>query len=368
MADEGGEKTEEPTQKKLDDARKKGQISKSKDLTGVVVFLVGLGALKASWDSLEKRIRDLFAFTFDHLADDPEKMATATAHAMQLALTDVIMITIPIAGGCALAGLMMDFLQVGSLFTLDPLLPKLEKLNPIEGLKNMFKMKQLVELIKSMLKILITGYVVYGVVRDSLAMVVGTVHGDAHATILVLGELVYAVAVKVALLYFLFAIFDVWFQKHSFTKDMKMTKDEVKREYKESEGDPHHKAKRKELHQEILESAAMENVKSADVVVTNPEHVAVALKYDKDHDGAPRVIARGFDARAQAIKQLAREGDVAILRNVPLAHALVKVELGEEIPEELYDAVAEVLNFVYGLKNPVVPAASGAQGRPGLEV
>jgi flagellar biosynthesis protein FlhB len=352
----------------LDDARKKGQISKSKDLTGVVVFLVGLSSLKVSWDGIEKRFRDLFAFTFDHISDTPEAMAVATRHAMQLALVDVIMMTIPIAGACAMAGLMMDFLQVKALFTLDPLMPKLEKLNPIEGLKNMFKMKQLVELIKSMVKILVTAYVVFGVVRDSLGMVVGTVHGDASTTILVLGELVYRVAVKVALLYFLFAIFDVWFQGYSFNKDMKMTKDEVKREYKESEGDPHHKAKRKELHQEILESAAMENVKGADVVVTNPEHVAVALKYDKDKDGAPRVIARGFDARAQAIKQLAREGDVAILRNVPLAHALVKVDIGDEIPEDLYDAVAEVLNFVYGLKNPTATGASAPVERPAVRV
>jgi flagellar biosynthetic protein FlhB len=315
-----------------------------------------LSSLKVSWDGIEKRFRDLFAFTFDHLSDKPEAMTIATYHAMNLALTDVIMMTLPVAGACAVAGLAMDFLQVRALFTLDPLVPKLEKLNPIEGLKNMFKAKQLVELIKSMLKISITGYVVFGVVKDSLALVVGTVHGDAAMTLLVLGELVYRVAVKVALLYFLFAIFDVWFQGHSFKKDMMMTKDEVKREYKESEGDPHHKAKRKELHQEILESAAMENVKSADVVVTNPDHIAVAIRYDKANDQAPRVIARGYDSRAQAIKQLAREGDVAILRNVPLAHALVRVEIGDEIPEDLYDAVAEVLNFVYGLKNPQVAA------------
>ena len=129
-----------------------------------------------------------------------------------------------------------------------------------------------------------------------------------------------------------------------------MTKDEVKREYKESEGDPHHKAKRKELHQEILESAQMEAVKGADVIVTNPEHYAIALKYDREQDGAPRVLAKGMDARAQAIKEMARSADVPELRNVPLAHALYKVEVNEEIPEALYDAVAEVLNFVYGLR------------------
>jgi flagellar biosynthetic protein FlhB len=151
-------------------------------------------------------------------------------------------------------------------------------------------------------------------------------------------------------LFVVFAVFDVWFQRRAYMKDLMMTKDEVKREYKESEGDPHHKAKRKEMHHEILEGAMMEAVKDADVVVTNPDHVAVALKYDQQNDGAPRVIAKGIDHKAMAIKALARDADVAMMRNVPLAHALLRVEVGEEIPEDLYDAVAEVLNFVYGLK------------------
>ena len=133
-------------------------------------------------------------------------------------------------------------------------------------------------------------------------------------------------------------------------KKMMMSKDEVKREYKESEGDPHHKAKRKELHHEILEGAQMQAVKSADVIVTNPDHVAIAIKYDREHDSAPRILAKGVDSRAEAIKAMARESNVSMLRNVPLAHALLRVEVGEEIPEELYDAVAEVLNFVHALK------------------
>ena len=181
-------------------------------------------------------------------------------------------------------------------------------------------------------------------------MVVATVHSDTSATMLVLGELVYRVAVRVGLLFAAFGIFDVWFQHRNYMKDLMMTKDEVKREYKESEGDPHHKAKRREMHQEILEGAQMEAVKGADVVVTNPDHLAVALKYDRSVDQAPRVICKGADSRAEAIKALAKDGGVAIMRNVPLAHALIKLEVGEDIPEALYDAVAEVLNFVYGLR------------------
>src|SRR5262249_47827037 len=156
------------------------------------------------------------------------------------------------------------------------------------------------------------------------------------------------------------AIFDIWWQRHSYMKDLMMSKDEVKREYKESEGDPHHKAKRKELHQEILEGGQMESVKKADVVVTNPDHLAVALQYDTSTDGAPRVIAKGMNLKAEAIKAIAKEADVTLIRNVPLAHALHRVDVGQEIPEELYDAVAEVLNFVYQLKEPAA-REQGAQ-------
>jgi flagellar biosynthetic protein FlhB len=352
---EGGDKTEEPTDKKLEDSRKEGQVWKSKDLTGVVVFLVGLGTVKATWPSIEQKLKEIFLYSFDHVAH-PEDLTNTTYRLMLMMLSDVILLTLPIAGGAAVVGALAEFLQVGALFTVKPLIPKLDKLNPIAGFKNMFGKKQIVELAKNLFKIGVTGYVVYGVVRDSMGMVVATIRGTVDTTMAVMGELVYRVSVRVSLLFFVFAVFDVWFQRKSYMKDMMMAKDEVKKEYKESEGDPHHKAKRKEFHQEILEGAQMEAVKGADVIVTNPDHIAVALKYDKERDGAPRVLARGFDARAEAIKQLAKGSEVAILRNVPLAHALVRVEVGQEIPEELYDAVAEVMNFVYQLKTGVAAA------------
>lgn len=346
---EGGDKTEEPTDKKLEDSRKEGQVWKSKDLTGVIVFLVGLGVVKATWPNIEERLKEIFLFSFDHVAH-PEDLVNTTYRLMLLMLSDVILLTLPVAGAAAVVGALAEFLQVGALFTIKPLMPKLDKLNPIAGFKNLVGKKQIVELAKNLFKIGITGYVVYGVVRDSMGMVVATIRGTVESTMAVMGELVYRVSVRVGMLFFVFAIFDLWFQRKSYMKDMMMAKDEVKKEYKESEGDPHHKAKRKEFHQEILEGAQMEAVKGADVIVTNPDHIAVALKYDKERDGAPRVLARGFDARAEAIKQLAKGAEVAILRNVPLAHALVRVEVGQEIPEELYDAVAEVMNFVYQLK------------------
>ena len=349
MADEGGEKSEEPTQKRIDDSRRKGQVWKSKDLTGVAVFLVGLGALKSMAPYLRSELTKLFMFAFDKLAH-PVELEHATYVIMLMAVQSILMISVPIVLSCAVVGGLAEFLQVGSLFSIEALMPKLDKLNVLAGLKNMVSKKQLVELLKSSLKMFVTGDVVYGVIRGALPMVINTVHGNTDVLLSVLAELIERVAIKVGLLFALFAIFDVWWQHRTYIKGMMMSKDEVKREYKESEGDPHHKAKRKELHHEILEGAQVQAVRKADVVVTNPDHVAIALTYDRENDGAPRVIAKGVDSRAELIKQIAKEADVAMMRNVPLAHALLRVEVGEEIPEELYDAVAEVLNFVYGLQ------------------
>jgi flagellar biosynthetic protein FlhB len=350
-----GEKTEEPSQKKLDDARKKGQVWKSKDLTGVFGLLVGLGVVKATWSNLEEKISELFRFSFDNIAH-PERLEIATFQLLLMGMETMLLLSLPVLGAVALMGGLLDFLQVGSLFTMDPLMPKLEKLNPIEGMKNLIGKKQIIELLKNLSKICVAAYVTYGVVRDAMPLVVETVRRDIPTIMAVMGEVTYRVAIRVGLVFFLFAIFDVWWQRKAYMKDQMMSKEDVKKEYKESEGDPHQKAKRKEIAQELLEGAQMEAVKEADVIVTNPDHVAVALKYDKDKDGAPRVLAKGLDFKAERIKALARDSDVPTLRNVPLAHALLRVDVGHEVPEELYDAVAEVLNFVYGLKNPT-PAA-----------
>jgi len=343
------EKTEEPTQKKLDDSRKKGQVWKSKDLTGVFVLLVGLGAVKATWENIETQVKLLFRFSFDQI-NRPESLETATFQLMQMGLRTVIVLVAPILLAGAVVAALAEFLQVGSLFTMDPLMPKLEKLNPLQGLKNMFSKKTAVELIKNLTKISVAAYVIFGVVRDGMGMVVQTVRQDIPGIMMVMGEMVYRVAFKIGLIFLLFSIFDIWWQRKSYMKDMMMSKDEVKKEYKESEGDPHHKAHRKQMHQEIMEGAQMESVKSADVIVTNPDHVAVALKYDREKDAAPRVLAKGLDSKAEYIKELAKAADIPLLRNVPLAHALLRVDVGQDIPEDLYDAVAEVLNFVYGLK------------------
>jgi flagellar biosynthesis protein FlhB len=345
-----GEKTEEPTQKKLDDSRKKGQVWKSKDLTGVVGLVVGLGVVKGTWSGFERKITELFHFSFDHISH-PEDLQQATYQLAVMALQCVLLVALPVVGAVAIMGGLLDFLQVGALFTMDPLMPKPEKLNPIEGAKNLISKKSIVEIIKNVLKMTVAGYVTYGAVRGAMPMVVESVRRDVHVTLFIMGELLFIVATRVIMVFFLFAIFDVWWQRKAYMKEQMMSKEDVKKEYKESEGDPHQKAHRKQVAHEMLEEAQMHAVQNADVIVTNPDHVAVALKYDKDKDTAPRVIVKGLDFKAERIKALARERDIPTLRNVPLAHALLRVDVGEEVPEELYDAVAEVLNFVYGLRN-----------------
>lgn len=360
MSDDGGEKTEEPSQKKIDDARKQGNVPKSKDLTGVFVFLVGLSVVKATWPTFEQKIREIFSYTIDHMSN-PVNLERATQNAMLMALVDIIVLSAPVAFACAAIGFLVEFVQIGANFTIDPLIPKLEKLDPLKGFKNLFSKKQIIEIVMAMGKMGITGYVVYGVVRDAMGVVVATIRSDVNDTMLVMGELVYRVAVRVGMLLFVFAVFDVFLKRKSYMKDLMMSKEDVKKEYKESEGDPHHKQKRKELAHELLESTQMDSAKGADVIVTNPDHVAIALKYDKDKDGAPRVIAKGIEGRAEQLRAIARTYEVPMLRNVPLAHALLRTDVGQEVPEELYDAVAEVLNFVYQLKNP--PPAAGAPAR-----
>jgi flagellar biosynthetic protein FlhB len=350
MADDGsGEKTEEPTQKKIQDARKKGQVWKSKDLSGMMVFVVGLGVVKGIFPTLEAEVSHLFAYGLERLSH-PDDLIRSIYTILAMGTWSMLLVSIPVVVGCAIAGGLTDFLQVGALFAFEALKPKLEKLNPVQGFKNMFSKKQFVELFKNLTKVGVTAYVVYGVVRDAMDLIALTIRGNEHQLVAVMGELIFRIALRVAILFAVFSIFDVWWQHRAYHKDLMMTKDEVKREYKESEGDPHHKFHRKQMHHEILEQAAMQNVRKADVVVTNPEHVAVALRYDRDQDSAPKVICKGVDSRAAAIRELAREHGVPLMRNVPLAHALLRLEVDDEIPEGLYDAVAEVLNFVYQLR------------------
>lgn len=345
MADE---KTEEPTPKKILDARQKGHVWRSRDLTAVGGYLVAMGVLKATWDSFEAGATELFAFAFQSVAS-PAGLAEAIPEAIVRGVKTVMVMSLPVIVGAAAVGALIEFLVVGPLFTTEPLLPKLEKLNPIAGIKNVFSKRQGLELLKTMAKIVLAGVVAYDLVEEALPQMVHSTRVGAAGVKAVLGELVFRLSLRVGLLFVAFAIIDVWLQRRAYLGDLRMSKDEVKREYRESEGDPHHKARRKQMAIELLEGAQLDAVKEADVIVINPDHLAVALQYRPERDRAPRVIFKGVDGHAEAIKALGRQHGIPLMRNVPLARALLEVELFDEVPEALYDAVAEVIDFVHRL-------------------
>ncbi len=345
---DSGEKTEEPTQKKIDDARKQGQIWKSRDLSSTLVFMLGLGTFKLFWPYAQGEIVKFFHAAIDLISQPSSELPRATFGLLYRGGITIILMSAPVMVACVLIGMITDFLQVGPLVSAKALEPQLNRINPLSGAKNLFSKKQLFELLKSNLKMFVAIYMGYTAVRDSIRTVALTVRGDAADALAVLGHLIYLVVIRIGLLFLLFAVVDVWFQRRAYMKNLMMTKEEIKREFKESEGDPHHKSHRKQMHQEIIEGAQMDAVKGADVVVTNPDHVAVALKFAPG-DAAPIILLKGVDARAEAIKAIARDSEICLVRNVPLARALLEHEVGQEVPPELYDGVAEVLAFVYGL-------------------
>jgi flagellar biosynthetic protein FlhB len=344
-----GDKTEEPTPKKLQDARKKGQVAKSQDLSGAVLFIIGFGVLGATVTGVGIKMQEYFRTAFTQ-ASRSEIEPAMLLNMMRDSVGFILGVLAPFLGVSFIMALFISYVQVGTLFTLHPLKPDLKKLNPISGIQNLFfKMRTYVELAKNMLKLTVASYLVYVSFKSSLTEIVLTTRLGPLETAKVVGGIVLSAGLKVAVFFLFVAVLDVLYQKYQHKKELKMSKDEVKREYKDSEGDPQHKAQRKQLHQEILENTMLQDVKTADAVVVNPDHIAAAIKYERDSMRAPRIIAKGRRVLAEKIKAIAKEHGVPILRNISLAQALNELEIGQEIPEDLYEAVAEVLNFVYKL-------------------
>lgn len=242
------------------------------------------------------------------------------------------------------------FFQVGGLFASEPLKPNLKKLNMIEGLKNWFKSQTFIELIKTIIKIVAIFALAYYTLRGDLKYVIESVRMPLQNSLGLTGWLLFKFLLRVLILFLVIAVADFAVQRKEFLKQMRMTKEEVKREYKQDEGDPLIKSHRKQMHREFAFGDTRRAVKTADAVVTNPVHVAVAVQYDRDTMVAPEIVAKGKLAMAQTIKDLAEEYEVPIIRNVGLAWALAELEIGDEIPEDLYAAVAEILSYVYKLK------------------
>ena len=352
MADGGsGEKTEEPTPERLRKLREDGNIPKSQDVISAASFLTVFGVISATFTGASHRLLDYTRLSI-HLANQ----SYGGRHPLPLyafmlqAISTLMLVTGPALAVALVSGLVGNIAQVGFLFTVKPLVPDLNKLNPINGVKSLFSMKKVVELLKTIAKFVIISWLSYVTLKKSVRDVTLILRSDLYIGVRIIGSIIWEFVWKIGLAFLVIAAADFFYQRKRYTKDNMMTKYDIKQEYKQSEGDPHHKSERRRMHQEILNSGGSNAVKGADVVVRNPDHIAIALKYDREKkNAAPELVAKGERLWADKLIEAAEKFGVPVVRNVPLAQALNKLDVGDEIPEELYQAVAEVLNFVYSL-------------------
>ena len=345
----GGEKTEEPTAKKRADARKKGQVGRSQELNTAFVLLIGFFSLKLLWDYIYLSIAGYTTYVFSNLnqvVDAENILRIFIGIAIVLAKT-----AFPIMFAIMLIGLAINFFQVGLTFNTESIEFKLDKLNPINGFGRIFSKRSLVELAKSFFKILVIGFFLYRFIHEQILAMPQFMFFDLTTSLSLVAEIIFHMAFIVIGVIMVMALMDYGYQKWQTTQDLKMTKQEVKDEMKQSEGDPQIKGKIRQKQRQMAMARMMKEVPKADVIITNPTHFAIALSYQQGMS-APLVVAKGQDIVAQRIKEIARDARVPLVENKPLARAIyAAVQIGDAIPQELYQAVAEVLAYVYRLKN-----------------
>lgn len=354
MADAGsGEKTEDATPERLRKLRNEGNVAKSQDVNSSVSFLVVFIVLGVTFPFISREMIGLVKLSVRLMMElqspHPQLLSTAVAGLVAEALWVMMKVCAPVLATAVVLGVALNLAQVGFLFSTKPITPDLNKVNPINGFKGLFNMKKVVELIKTIIKFVVIGWLSYNALKKAIRDVVLIVRSDLFVGVKIVGTIIWDFVSKIGVVFILIAALDAFYQRRRYLKDNKMTKYDVKQEYKQSEGDPQHKQERRKLHQEILSGGGGGAVKGADVVVRNPDHIAVALKYDRDDGSAPTVVAKGQRLWAEKILAAAEQYGVPVVRNVPLAQALNKLDVGDEIPEALYQAVAEVLTFVYNL-------------------
>ncbi len=348
MASEGGEKTEMPTAKRLRDARQKGQVCNSKDCVSTAVLLVMLAILGAIGIALTDDLSNLLRFIGQRVGENDQ---FAVREASKMALFAVLKHSFIFVLVAAATAIVANAIQVGFVFSFEPIKPDMKKINPAEGAKKIFCMKNLFEFLKNIVKVVFLSYLIYKIIVQSVPVLLPLCYGTLDDVFPVLRAMLKSLAVYTVFGYIVIAIVDRLFQQRDFLKQMMMTKDEVKREYKEMEGSQEVKQAQRQFRQEILQGdAPAKAVKKADVVVTNPTHLAVGLRYHADEAPLPKVVCRGEDFVAKEIREAALKEGIPIMENVPLARALYeKVQIEEFIPVELVEPVAEVLKWVKAL-------------------
>lgn len=358
MPESSGEKTEKATPHKRREQRKEGNVMQSRDVVSAVFILLVFFILRLTAQLMYRTVTDSMSYWFgiagggmDGNGTQIEGMNAAPKLILEIGKT--VLIT---AGPILLASVVIPIIATGVqtrfIFSKKSFQFKFDKINPFQGFKRMFSISSLFELAKSLVKLVILIAVVYGEIKGRISDFARLLQIDLIPAMLYTAEAVFAICMKIAAVFAAVAAIDFMYQKYKWEKDMKMTKQEVKEEYKQLEGDPQIKSKRRQKQQQMAYSRMMQEIPEADVVIRNPTHFAVAVKYDESTNRAPVVVAKGADKLAFRIIEKAEEHGVAVVENVPLARGLYKsVDLGREIPYDFYHAVAEVLAFVYGMNN-----------------
>jgi len=347
-SDSGGERTEAPSAKRRDDFRKKGQVAQSKEVQTAslltLILLFWIFYLPTFWHNFTALIFTLWQGSGEFEITQVSILSLATFIIQKLGI-----LLFPLFLLVMIIGFFSSFFQFGWLLSAKPLSPDFSKLDPIKGFGRFFSRKSLIEVIKSLLKVILVALIAYSTVLDNFNEALILVDTSIGETLGYLGKVSALILAKVCAVMILLAFLDFLFVKWELEEKMKMTKQELKEEFKESEGDPHIKAQIRSIQQEMARKRMMAEVPDADVIVTNPTHISVAIKYDSQKMDSPVVLAKGSDIIAMKIREIAREHQIPIIENPPVARLLHKLEIGEYIPEDLFKVVAEILAHVYSL-------------------
>jgi len=352
LAESAGDKTEKATPRKREDERKEGNVFQSKEILICVTMIVSFFSFKLLYnliqDTLQNSMKDfleLIATQEVINSDDAKGFLIRGIKCVAIAGLPMLLIV-------SLVAIITTIAQTRGLVNFKQLRPKFSKLNPLRGLKNLFSLKSLLEIVKATFKIIILFYVIYTFVQDNLSLFANMMNVSVQEAVPMVGEFCFSLIKKVIIAFIAVAAIDFMYQRWDYEKKLMMTKQEVKDEYKNTEGNPQIKGKIKQVQQEMSRKRMMQAVPTADVIIRNPTHVAVALKYDRDKNRAPVVVAKGVDDVALKIVKIAEENNIMTIENVPLARALyAQVELDQEIIPEFYQAVAEIIAALYKQRN-----------------
>ena len=351
MAEESfQEKTEPATPKKREDTRKKGQVARSKEVSSIAILSAGTIFMYFNARTLSEKLGENIFQTFINI---PQMISgdLVMADLAFYTIRNFLILILPIMVVLVVVALLANLLQTGFIMSVEPLTPKLSKIDPIKGAGKMVSKRSLVELLKSILKIIIVGWAAFSTIKDNYSLLIPLMYQEDVQILSMLGQVSFKVVIRCCYVIFALAVLDYIYQKWEYEQNIKMTKQEVKDEFKQTEGDPLIKSRIRSIQREMARRRMMKEVPKADVVITNPTHYAIALSYKPEENmTAPKIVAKGADKIALKIKEIAIKHGIPIIENRTLAQNLYKLDLGQEVPPKFYQAVAEILAYVYSLK------------------